>query len=111
MPSELQELGYTKTNASRYLATIREFISDPTYDNYMQVLNSKESWQLPCFFIDFRDTMMNYHSCDTCPLLLRRSSEYCCMGRDIMFQHVFERHSGEILLALIHFAEVLESKL
>ena len=95
---------------------VKEFISDPNYDNYMKIVRYCDEYDWPCDGISALDGM----ACKECPIRMQyiddstgmspsRIGGWCPLGvyaHD--YQRAFKNQQGEILLQMIKLFAMIE---
>ena len=93
-----------------YLASVKQFISDPTLANY-NLIRESGSKRFPCCFwettvlVQFRPPGF----CAGCPLAMLLPTKGICVGYTDLDGESFERYQGEIVLRMIHYLAHLET--
>ena len=93
-----------------YIEAVKDFIKNPTFQNYRRVVDSRPNLGFPCV-VCYRTVYMSHvqSSCKSCPLDFDSSS--VCLGiTNEMYrrQEEYYAHQGEILFAMIRFLALLE---
>ena len=97
---------------------VNTFISDPTHENYMSIVQVAGQSYLPCSYPEtgLRDFLCGPDSeedptwCDGCPLDIQIEGLIACMTYSILLhdRSIFDKYNSQIIVGMIKFLAIME---